>query len=454
MTKPKGKHPAPILTEEDKEQLREYLTKYEALPRDEDIPPPTDEEWKAADDFLHGKGELPPRFKTVEFFDPHYKKNSVGIVDVLKEEVNAKAYKLSGEYAPVIIKALESFATNDPEKLESPLLEILRKIVSNETITAEEVKAVLPQLSSIIPKKHIIPNNKLANQITDKSLAEDILNSNEFELIVSRRDGKSPEIITSCILSYEGESVKISSRQPFTEYDRQVADAVTSLYEYGDKSHIVTPSTVYRAMVHATATETPSPQQIGAVTKSLDKMRFVRVQIDCSEELSRRHLSLNGEQVTGGKIDTYLLALDKIEVTAGGHKVIAYKVIKTPILYEYSRLTGQVLTVPAALLDIRDAHGTKVANTERRIAIKGYLMRRIERMKGKTGKKQSNHILYSDLYSSVCEEDPKDKEQRLIKEYVTIVLESWKRDKYISGYKELTTGKKKTGVEILLPTRT
>ena len=309
-----------------------------------------------------------------------------------------------------------------------------------QTITADEVRAALSQLTSIIPQKHIIPNNKLAN-----SLTQDIIDAGVISLDVGKKKG---DIITRCLLSYEGDNVKLTSRQPFTEYDRNVADAVTSLYEYGDESHVITAATVYRAMVHATETETPSPQQIGAVTRSLDKMRFVRVQIDCSEELTRRKLSLNGAQVTGGKIDTYLLALEKIEVIAGGQKVTAYKVMKAPILYDYSRLTGQVLTVPAALLDIRDDDGAKVANTERRIAVKGHLMRRIERMKGKSGSTQSRHILYTDVYASVCEDAPKEKEQRLIREYIALVLNSWKRDGYIKGYSELTQGRKKTGVEI------
>ena len=309
-------------------------------------------------------------------------------------------------------------------------------------VTAEEVREALPQLASIIPQKHVIPNNKLAN-----SLTKDIIDAGLIELDIGKKKG---DIITRCILSYEGDNVQLTSRQPFTEYDRQVADAVTSLYEYGDESHIVTAATVYRAMIHATETETPSPQQIGAVTRSLDKMRFVRVQIDCSEELTKRKLSLNGAQVTGGKIDTYLLALDKLEVTAGGQKVTAYKVIKTPILYDYSKLTGQVLTVPAALLDVRDKDGARVANTERRIAIKGYLMRRIERMKGKTGATQSKHILFADLYASVCDGEPSDKEKRLIRDYVPQVLDYWKRSSYIKDYADLTKGRKKTGVNILL----
>ena len=309
-----------------------------------------------------------------------------------------------------------------------------------DAITAAEVRAILPQLASIVPQKHLIPNNKLAN-----SLTRDIIDAGTIALDVGKKKG---DILTRCVLSYEGENVKLSSRQPFTEYDRQVADAVTSLYEYGDSSHVITAATVYRAMVHATDTETPSPQQIGAVTRSLDKMRFVRVQIDCSEELTRRKLSLNGAQITGGKIDTYLLALDKLEVIAGGQKVAAYKVIKTPILYDYSRLTGQVLTVPAALLDIRDKTGGKVANTERRIAIKGYLMRRISVMKGKHGNAQSNHILYETIYDEIGATDLSRKDQHAIREYIELVLESWKREKFIADYSELTQGRKKTGIEI------
>ena len=297
---------------------------------------------------------------------------------------------------------------------------VTEKYNAADLFTPEAIRAALPQLSSVIPQNHLIPNNKLAN-----SLTKDIIDAGAIDLVVSGR-GKS-EITTRCILSYEGDNVKLSSRQPFTEYDRQVADA----------------------MVHATATETPSPQQIGAVTRSLDKMRFVRVQIDCSKELTRRKLSLNGAQITGGKIDTYLLALDKIEVTAGGQKVTAYRVVKTPILYDYSRLTGQVLTVPAALLDIRDKDGAKVANTDRRIAIKGYLMRRISVMQGKTASRQSKHILYEPIYEMVSDgKELSRKDQQKIREYVGLVLDSWTRAKFIKGYADLSQGRKKTGVAI------
>ena len=424
-----------LLTDNDIEAIRSFMCEMDDMDKREPEKLPA-ETWDAAWPQIQATGEVPAEYRD------RIAKGEQGYYDVIWERWNEECYQIQAKYHDVIIKALRYALSNEKaEAKTAPLMDLLKSLIdSEESITPEQVRAALPQLTSIILQKHIIPNNKLAN-----SLTQDIIDAGVINLDVGKKKG---DIITRCLLSYEGDNVKLTSRQPFTEYDRNVLDAATSLYEYGDPSHIITPPTVYRAMVHATKTETPSPQQISAVTRSLDKMRFVRVQIDCSEELTRRKLSLNGAQVTGGKIDTYLLALEKIEVIAGGQKVTAYKMMKTPILYDYSRLIGQVLTVPAALLDIRDKTGAKVSNTERRIAIKGYLLRRIELMKGKTGNRQSRQILYASIYASVCEGDPKEKEQRLIREYVALVLTNWKRDKYITGYSELTKGRKKTGVEI------
>lgn len=314
---------------------------------------------------------------------------------------------------------------------------------------AREVREALPRLTSIVPQKHVSPMNKLANSLRE------LIDVGERDLTVMN-EGKPNEVNTRCLVSYEGDNVTLSGRQTFTEYDRNVADAVTSLYLYGDPSHVVTPASVYRAMVHATEGETPSPQQIGAVTKSLDKLRFVRVRVNLVDEFTQRDISLDGEQIVDGEIDTYLLALTKLKVNAGGQNVTAYKVMSTPILYEYASLVRQVITVPARYLDIREparansgeVEWVKVRNTEQRIEIKGYLLRRIERMKGKTGKRQSRHITYADLYDKLGEKNPSRKKQQQIREYVTKCLESWKHDGYIAGYSDLVEGRTKRGVSV------
>ena len=361
------------------------------------------------------------------------------------ETWNAETVELTSEYHDEIVIALRYFLryiekgkpATDTENVEIIIKTVIDAAIKSPNIElADEVRAALPQLSSIIPQKHVMPNNKLAN-----SLTKDIIDAGAIELVVSGR-GKT-EITTRCILSYEGDNVKLSGRQPCTEYDRNVADAVTSLFLYGDPSHIITPATVYRAMIHSTGTETPSPQTLGAVTRSLDKSRFVRVQIDCTQELLRRNASLNGEQITGGKVDTYLLPLEKIEVMAGGKRVTAYKILKTPVLYDYARLTKQVLTVPAKLLDVPNA-----SNTEQRISIKGYLLRRITVMKGKTA--QSNRILFEKIWDAAGKPDPSPKEAQRIREYTFTVLDYWKKERYIKGYKAIKEGKAYTAVEIQL----
>ena len=361
------------------------------------------------------------------------------------ETWNAETVELTSEYHDEIVIALKYFLryiekgkpATDTENVEIIIKTVIDAAIKSPNIElADEVRAALPQLSSIIPQKHVMPNNKLAN-----SLTKDIIDAGAIDLVVSGR-GKT-EITTRCILTYEGDNVKLSGRQPCTEYDRNVADAVTSLFLYGDPSHIITPATVYRAMIHSTGTETPSPQTLGAVTRSLDKGRFVRVQIDCTQELLRRNASLNGEQITGGKVDTYLLPLEKIEVMAGGKKITAYKIIKTPVLYDYARLTKQVLTVPAKLLDVPNA-----SNTEQRISIKGYLLRRITVMKGKTA--QSNRILFEKIWDAAGKPAPSPKEAQRIREYTFTVLDYWKKERYIKGYKAVKEGITYTAVEIQL----
>ena len=368
--------------------------------------------------------------------------------DTARESWNAEGVALTDEYHDDIVQAIRYFLryieTGKSEKGDAQQVAIIIKTAIDAALKnpnlelEEEVRQALPQLTSILPQKHVMPNNKLANKLTSFENSH-LIDAEKIDLVVSGR-GKT-EVKTRCILSYEGDSVTLSSRQPFTEYDRNVADAVTSLYEYGDPSHIITPATVYRAMVHQTNRETPSAQTLGAVTRSLDKMRFVRVRIDCTKELKSRKAKLDGAQITGGTIDTYLLALEKIEVMASGKKVTAYKIIKAPVLYDYARLTNQVLTVPAKLLDVPNQ-----SNSEQRIAIKGYLLRRIKVMQGRTP--QSKRILFVKVFEAAGKLDATKTEKRRIREYTAAVLDYWKAERFIKGYTIAKDGKSVIGIDI------
>lgn len=316
------------------------------------------------------------------------------------------------------------------------------------------------KLNSILPKNHVIPNNKLAN-----IMVRGIVGIGKITLEESRRGAKKP-VETTCMLTYEGDKVHLSGRQPFTEYDRNVYNAVVSLYVHGDQSHVFTPAMVYRAMTGLTNNEKPTPGQLEAVTRSLDNMRFIRVQIDCTAELQARRITLNSQQINGGEIDTYLLTADVITVQTGGQTVRAYHIIKTPILYEYAAAANQVLTLPASVLDIKEISestvdgakkltiGARLPNTETRILIKGYLLRRIEGMKGKNG--LNNPVIalcdyardgetHKGLYSIAGKPDAKNLEAKRIRTDVEKMLAYWAATGYIKSFEAKTKGRKITG---------
>lgn len=334
----------------------------------------------------------------------------------------------------------------------------LEAFISAENPT--DAQEIIEHLTSVLPEKYVVPNNKLANTMT-----RGIIDIGRITLEESRRGAKKL-VETTCILTYEGDNVHLSGRQPFTEYDRNVYNAVSSLYVYGDQSHVVTPAMVYRAMTGLTDSEKPTAGQLAAVTRSLDKMRFIRARIDCTEELKARRITLNSKQINGGEIDTYLLTADAIKVQAGGQTVRAYRIIKTPILYEYAAAVKQVLTLPASVLDVKEISeltvdgakkltiGARLPNTESRILIKGYLIRRIEGMKGKNGLNNPVIALYDyqrdgethqGLYSIAGKPDADRKEMQRIREDAEKMLAYWAATGYIKSFEAQTERKKITG---------
>ena len=331
---------------------------------------------------------------------------------------------------------------------------------NEEEAMKSEAKKSLPHLISMIPREHLMPNHKLVNELT-----RDLVGAGETHIRVSPKNAKQPSHIT-CNLAYDTEKIQLSCCRPLSEYDRNVYDAVTSLYVGGDPSHIMTPAMVYRAMTGMSDTEDPSPQQIKAVTDSLNRLSCIRAEVDCTMELKARRIALNLEgYVRSGWIGTYLLNTTSIRVEAGGKEYRAYKIEKAPILYAYSKALNQVLSVPSHMLDIKAvesagliAANDRISNTEGRIAIKGYLLRRIEGMKNPKNKLLSRSISlqsyekdgrhHAGLYEIAGKVEPSKTEAARIRGYVDSALSFWESGGYIKGYTWKKSGRKIIGIEI------
>lgn len=344
-------------------------------------------------------------------------------------------------------------AETDPVMLYLPLvLKAIQKAINEYTVKKEQLQLLLPILQSRLPKNHTMPINRLANE-----LQRDLINAGAVDLVVAGR-GKKGEITSYVLATYEQPDGITMTGKPYTEYDRQVQDAVSSLWEYGDETHIITPDMVFRAMTHRTQTESPSPQQIGAVTKSLEKMRRIHITVDATEEMKKRKLTIDGKQVTSCKFDDYLLSLRAVEVKAGGRTVKAYLMTAEPVLLTYAKLTKQLATVPAELLDIKKVDKGKattvsVANSDARIAVKGYILRRIAIIKhDKTAKnpKQSNIIKFDSLFAETG--IPQDSNSANIKKYAFQVLDYYTATGYIQGYTKRKKAGKGGGIDAILIT--
>lgn len=356
--------------------------------------------------------------------------------------------------------------------------------IAQENKTKEEALKIakdLPRLQSIRPQRHTMPNTMLANELQRGG----IIDAGEQVLAVlgtGKRAKSNGEIITTSVIATYQQGDDITVKGNYTEYDRQVQDAFCSLYEYGDKSHIVTVPMIYRAMTASSID--PSPQQAGAITRSIEKQRRINVVIDASKELERRGVTDENGNPVKFKYDDFLLSLKGIEVTAGGKKVKAYQMKDPPLLLTYSKLTKQLLTVKSDYLDIKEVttkgNITKnsLRNTESRISIKGYLIRRIEvlrhdieqatdnlrryearRKKDPTlpekavsdFRQQTNRILFETLFDETGQTTSNRAQTKDNRDFALQCLDYWKAIGTIKGY-TIVKGNKNSmrGVDLLL----
>lgn len=308
------------------------------------------------------------------------------------------------------------------ESLRDHLLQAIKEGTAGE----------LDSLRSMIPKVAVINNSKLAQNIT-----KDFVGAGEIELDVGT--AKKPLTIVAS-LAYDDPALSITGRQPFTAYDRTVYNGICSLFQAGNKHF--TPVMVYRAMNGVTENRYISPQAVGAVTRSIEKLRVTKLTIDCTDQLKAY------PKLRQATVDDMLLTVKKVRVlNQNGEIQDAYAFNSIPILYDYSRSIGQVLSIPPRLLN----SSKKLNTTEEVIVIREYLIRRIEGMKGKNALK-SDRITYAAIYEELGIDQTaitKDK-ARKIRDNTEKLLGHLQAEGFISGFTEYKSGRTIAGLQISL----
>lgn len=329
------------------------------------------------------------------------------------------------------------------------------------------------------PQYYISPNTKLSNSLQNNQLFTS--DKDDPIGIPVMNIGKPNETIITVSATLENLKNFPIIGKPFTEFDRAVHDAVASMYEDRIKNGaepVFTADMIYRTMTHKTASERVSPQQRASVTKSINKMRKnIYIIADCTEEFRKKDIVVNADGRTDAEryhyvLDDWLLSARHIENMAAGGKIVDGYIFNEPLLLNYAKLTKQLITVDGKVLRIQELNDkgkpteNAISDTDNRIAVKSYLIRRTEIMRydeknaidalrkynNKRAKnkdlpekklsefrKQTRIITFEDMFTDTGIESSNRKTET--RQYVYQVLDYWKAINNIKSYKLRKKGK-------------
>ena len=384
-----------------------------------------------------------------------------GLADLTRENPVMAAKLLSNVFNSFVKSLKESINSDDflddvDPKTGVSYKELLEKYLEKALSKGGKDFANLQTMCSIVPRSHTMPNNALMNILQSKPA----INTGAFDLVVANPRGRCKEITAYTMVTYtdEQESGVSITDAKLSEYERQVSDALVSLWIEATKENlppIFTTDTIFRAMPGGG--DKPSAGQKSAITRTIERLRRIHITVDATDEMRKRGVIKDGEVM---RFDDYYLSATRAEyrVKNGGQVVQAYKINAEPIVLSYCRLTNQLLTVPAKYLSVQKVKrgktsGELVAMTPDRQAMTGYLLRRIAVMKrDKKNKKsiQSNTILFDTVFEDVGLRAQSRDKAFDNRKFCYEVLDYEIAVGYIKGYQEQRDGRKIIGVQIIL----
>lgn len=343
----------------------------------------------------------------------------------------------------------------------APIFETALNRARQRKAEQEKAETALIDIQTIIdrinrPTAHTMLNNPAIN----KMQSAETINAGAFDLTVSNPKGKRKEITAYTMISYDSDedsNVSITNLK-LSEYERQVSDAIVSLYLEAKKNGqdcIITPDMIYKAMPGGG--EKASKKQEEAIINAVERFRRILIKIDATEEMRKRGII---PETGTYRLNDYFLSAVQIEVTfkKGGKKATGYRINAEPIMYSYSKATKQLLTVSPKVLDIRKVKDGKaqvqvLSMDQDRQAMAGYMMRRIGLMKRDAQRKKpilKDTILFDTLFKETGQDTANKVETKRNREFCFEVLDYWKATGHIADYEKQTKGRSITGVKIIL----
>ena len=320
-----------------------------------------------------------------------------------------------------------------------------REAIFNSAYTVEVNEAErLPQQDTAKPRKRQDPKTKLSRFIGMPDKNAEMYKEIGLGLNVASPSEKKKDIAVEQVVAikYMGApGIIAEGREQLTKLDRQVHNSVISHFAAGNR--IITLTQVCEFVY---GHNKPTAEQRREVEECIDRQMWTKITIDMTDEAAK-HTLKNPELLTNFKIEGQMLAIQKVTArAANGKKIIAYQLMGEPILYTHARVTNQILTYPAKLLQAPS--GTK--NTEKTMAIRQTLMEEIDRA-AKGNRKR--FIKYDTIYELSGEVPNSRTERNRQNNYVRSFLDRLKENGDITAWTERKDGRKITGFEVSFPDR-
>ena len=302
--------------------------------------------------------------------------------------------------------------------------------------TSEPVKPTLPKYDFVYPTDFQQNLTKTSSTLFSSKNSLENLRQIAIDVAPNKKG-----LTTTYNVNVDLSAPELKGTENITEYDKSVHNMAVSIGKVNEHGFF-TAKQVATALLYGDnpSNSNPSKQQIGAVTKSIEKLALIRVTIDWTE-----HIRLNnkGDIPEGAsfKVTDYMLPVRKYTATIGGQKVEGYQFIDrdnyTP-LHQYATSVGQIGQHPVKMLNI------PINLDQQKIVIRDFLLEEIAHIKNRTN---WNNTISVDRLLEVAGESSqtidRTKKRRFLKA-VKDMLDYWKKKGYIKGYKEKkanTTGK-------------
>lgn len=285
------------------------------------------------------------------------------------------------------------------------------------------------------PRTFITPVDKVSNKAFVGAFDDQVA----LPVAVERR-GSKKKIDTIVSINFEEldeKGVQISNARSLTAYDREVHDAILTLYVDGENSY-VTGAMIYQAMV-GNPKATLNPKQAEAISNSVTKLMYTRLTIDATQEAQ----AYGFEKF---KYSGYLLPAERVTAAINGNITECLHLFRSPPLYDYAGRKKQVGRVDIKLLN------SPLNKNDETISLQGYLRRRILAMKNNP--KLSPSIVYETVYEALKISAPTDgalrKKKLDVRKKIKTILDYWKDESFILGYVENTRKTESYSVTIRL----